>query len=239
MRLGIVIPFYNKWELTHKQMMQLYLNMPEWCEIYLVDDASTEEGISGGVAWWQKQLSRHRIYYIKNEENRGFGYSMNKGCKAAIKQGCDAVVLLSNDVEVYNDFATVVKNQLEEEPTILIGAELLWNDTGWNVLPNCATIPYANGWFLACTAETWKDIGGFDLGFMRFDYEDVDISLTAMMKGHKITALKPPAKLRHIGGQTVYAFYPDRMEYTRRNQQLFIEKWSGRCEEIKRVIYGQ
>lgn len=238
MRLGIIVPFYNKWELTHKLMMQLYLNIPDWCEIYLVDDASTEEGISGGVAWWQKQAARHKIYYLKNEKNGGFGYSMNRGCKAAIKQGCDAVVLLSNDVEVYNDFASVVKKQLENNPTVLIGAELLMNDTGWNRL-DCMVVPYANGWFLACTAETWKDIGGFDLRYGLFDYEDIDISLTAMSKGHRIEALEPPARLHHIGGATIYSLYTDRMERTKKNQQLFIEKWSGQCEELKEKIYGK
>lgn len=239
MKMGIITPFYNRWDLTHRLMMQLYLNMPDWVEIYLVDDASNEEGILGGIAWWQKQAARHKIYYIKNIENHGFGYSMNKGCKAAINQGgCDAVVLLSNDVEVYNDFATPLRTQLEENPTYLIGGELLYNDTGWNVLPNCCVIPYANGWFLGCTAETWQDIGGFDMRYGKFDYEDIDLSLTAMLKGHRIEPIKPPAKLKHLGGQTIYALYSDRMERTRKNQRIFIEKWSGQCKEIKEKVYG-
>jgi len=220
--------------------MSLYNHIPEQHEIFLVDDASTEEGIAGGVSWWQKTVNRHKIYYIRNEENRGFGYSMNKGCKGAIKQGCDVVALLSNDVEVYNDFATPLEQQLTAEPNVFIGAELLYNDTGWNVLPNCVTVPYANGWFLACTAETWKDIGGFDLRYGLFDYEDICISLTAMMKGHPLRALDKSARMRHLGGQTIYSLYPDRMVRTLKNKELFIEKWSHvPCEELKEKIYGQ
>lgn len=238
MKLGIVIPFFNKWELTHKLLMSLYQHIPEWCEIYLVNDASTED-VSGGVAWWQKQVAKHKIFYIVNDKNIGFGGSMNKGAKAAIKQGCDAIVLLSNDVLVFNDFATVVKNQLEENPLILIGGEVLYNDTGWNVLPECVTVPYANGWFLACTSKAWRDIGGFDLLFGLFDYEDIDISLQAWIKGYVPTPINPPAKLQHLGGKTIYAYYSDRMSRTLENKKLFIEKWSGRCDEIREKIYGK
>lgn len=237
MKLGVIIPFYNKWELTHKQLMQLYQYLPEWCEIYLINDCSNEEGITGGIAWWQKQAARHKIYYIENSKNRGFGYSMNKGAKAAINQGCDAVVLLSNDVEIYNDFATVVKAQLEENSGILIGGEILTNDTGWNTL-DCCVIPYLNGWFLACSKDTWIDIGGFDLRYGLFDYEDIDLSLTAMMKGHRIDPIKPMARMKHLGGKTIYTFYQDRMERTLKNKELFLKKWNSRCPEIKEKLYG-
>lgn len=237
MKLGIVIPFYNRWDLTHKQLMSIYQHLPDWCEIFLINDCSTEEGIVGGVAWWQKKAARHKIWYIENSTNHGFGYSMNKGCKAAIDKECDGIVLLSNDVEIYNDFATILVQQFEENPSLLIGGELLMNDTGWNRL-DCCVVPYLNGWFLACTRETWIDIGGFDLRYGLFDYEDIDLSLTAMMKGHRIEPIHPPAKLKHLGGQTIYSYYQDRMERTLKNKEVFLEKWNGRCAEIRDVIYG-
>jgi len=61
-----------------------------------------------------------------------------------------------------------------------------------------------------------------------------------MMKGHPLRALDKSARMRHLGGQTIYSLYPDRMVRTLKNKELFIEKWSHvPCEELKEKIYGQ
>jgi len=224
MLVSIVIPFYNNWTLTHQRMMELHDFIQTPCEIILVNDASTEEGIDGGVAWWQKFSGiKHKVRYIKLEENHGFGWSMNIGTSKATG---DIIILLSNDVIVMSDFVTEIVTLLQENNKYFIGGEVLIGDTGWNKINN-TIIPYANGWLLACTRDAWEDIGGFDLNFQRFDYEDVDISATAVSKGYILKALTN-SKLKHIGGATVYKYYPDRQKYTLENRQRFIEKWKDR-----------
>ena len=230
---SIIIPFFDKWTLTHQCLFDLYQHVrKEDVEIILVDDASTDIEIDGGVAWWQKTLQGgHTIRYIKHDVNGGFGKSMNDGCKMA--KG-DVVVLLSNDVRVSGDFVAPVVSTLQSNPKAFIGNEFLNRPTGWNefvVKGKKGFVPYVNGWFIACTKDAWNEIGGFDLYLRQMDYEDVDISATAVSMGYNLVGINLPF-LRHLGGQTVYPLYPNRQEYTIKNRQLFISKWGDRLESL-------
>ena len=111
------MPFFNNWHLTHQRMMELYSKVQyEPCEIILVNDASTDKDVDGGVGFWQKHTnSRHQIRYVINNQNEGFSYSMNRG--ASIAHG-DVIVLLSNDVEIFNDFVTEIVTLLQENNQI-------------------------------------------------------------------------------------------------------------------------
>jgi len=225
MLVSIIVPFFNNWSLTHQRMMELYNKVQyEPCEIILVNDASTDREIDDGVGFWQKfSNSKHLIRYVKNEVNQGFGYAMNRG--ASIANG-EVVVLLSNDVQIFDDFVAEVVTLLQENDKYFIGGEVLWHDTGWNRIGD-TIVPYANGWLLACTKSAWLDIGGFDLNFGRFDAEDIDLSISAVKRGYILKALTK-SKLKHIGGATIYKLYPDRQEYTKRNIQYLKEKWEGK-----------
>lgn len=223
--VSIIIPFYNNWHLTHQRMMELYTHISVPLEIVLVDDCSTDENIMGGMGWWKTQ-DRHSVICMRNPKNLGFGGSLNKGCQRASE---DVYVLLSNDVQVSGDFVSVILQKLQEDEKVLIGGEVLSYDTGWNVLNingKSVLFPYAMGWLLACTKETWKDLGGFDPIFQKFDYEDLDLSATAVYKGYKLVGLDLDTMLNHFSGQTVRKYYPDREGYTMKNQQRFIKKWS-------------
>jgi len=119
--ISIIVPFYNQWQLTHTCLMDLYTFIPKErdikLEIVLVDDASTDVEIAGGVAWWQG-INYHTVRYIKSEENMGFGYSMNLGADMA--KG-DVLVLLSNDVRITGRFLEVLP---KPDSIYLTGGEL-------------------------------------------------------------------------------------------------------------------
>ena len=87
MKIAIILPFYNHWNLSHTRLFELYKYVQDNCFIVLVNDCSTEVECETGVAWWQKQVHKQEIYYIKNKENLGFGKSMNLGAKIAQKHG--------------------------------------------------------------------------------------------------------------------------------------------------------
>ena len=92
--------------------------------------------------------------------------------------------------------------------------------------------PYGNGWYLACIPEVWKNIGGFDLRYGKYDFEDVDISATAMLLGYNIVALNSK-HLRHLGGATISALNVDRSLQTNKNRLLFEEKWRDKVHIIQ------
>lgn len=229
--ISIVIPFYNRWELTHARLLELYKFAPDDIEIILVDDASTDENIQSGVAWWQKTVAKHKIRYHLNPENLGFGGAMNEGAKLA--KG-ETLILLSNDVVMSGDIITEIAMKISANPNAFLGGEIIWFDSGWNTLTvddKKVIIPYCNGWLLACTKEVWDAIGGFDLRYGKYDYEDIDISLTAQSLGYNLIALNSNLA-KHIGGATIYALNPDRQTQTFKNKELFKEKWQDKLKDL-------
>jgi len=204
-------------------MMELYTHVQTECSIVLVDDASENDGYRGNIAWWQKEIAKHSVYYIRNKKNLGFGGSMNRGAKVALKHDAEILVFLSNDVRIFNDFIAEIVSHIEEDKMILLGGTLLDYDTGWNVLDG-KVISYLNGWLLACHKDVWEDIGGFDPRYGKYDYEDIDLSLTARTRGYALMPLA--SKFNHLAAQTV-PYSPEREKITKENQQKFIEKWRG------------
>ena len=80
MKFSYIMPFYNRWDLTHARLGNFRQFLPTNCEIVLVDDCSTEEDCRKGIAFWQKSgAARHTIKYVKNKENLGFVQSVNRG----------------------------------------------------------------------------------------------------------------------------------------------------------------
>lgn len=237
MNMSVVLPYFNRWDLTHVRLMELYKHLPQDVSIVLVNDASTEKDCSDGAAWWQKGVMKDRLFYYQNKENKGFGISMNNGVKVAIKWAkADIVVLLSNDVRVLQNFSVTVKTIIGLDKNVLIGRHVFYHDTGWNVLPDCGVVPYANGWFLACHVDVFRDLHGFDPIYGRFDYEDIDLSTKAWMQGIKLVSID--TKLVHESGQTISKLKTNRLQQTLRNKELWINKWQPYAKELKAKIYG-
>lgn len=229
MKVAIIIPFYNKWELTHVRLFELYQYAPEETEIVLVDDASTELDCRDGIEWWQNSMQRHVIRYYRNPENLGFGGAMNIGAKIAIKNGATIIALLSNDVKVSGDFINPLIELIQNNEKVLIGNEVITYDAGWNKFGDII-VPWVNGWFMACTFDVWKHLGGFDPIYGKYTYEDIDLSTRAKMVGYELVALNSPY-LRHIGAQTA-PYDDERMEITKRNREIYERKWFGKLQEM-------
>jgi GT2 family glycosyltransferase len=224
--ISIIIPFFNNWQLTHQRLMDCHKFLPDDAEIILVNDASTETDCDGGVAFWQKAENRQKIRYVKNKKNLGFGGSMNRGAKFA--KG-EILVFLSNDVIITGNFVEQIKNEIDADEDILIGGRIIYFDSGWNVVSN-VIFPYCEGWLLACTQKVWDNLGGFDPRYAPFDYEDVDLSATAIEQGYRLVGLNSPY-LKHLGGQTAN-YNEKRLAITYRNRELFHEKWIDKVELI-------
>lgn len=236
MKISVVIPVYGNWDLVHSRLNELFHHVPLDTEIFVIDDASPDKNSINILKWWKEESPlKDRLFIYKNKQNLGFGGTCNKGFDIAIKHGADGVCLLTTDVTVMSDFVTNVTTILDLDNNVLIGGEVLYNDTGWNRLPTCI-VPYAHGWFLAAHKDTWKKLGGFDPLYEKFDFEDVDLSTTAHWLGVKLVPCG--AKFYHAIGKTVSKFYPDRERYTRINQQRWINKWADRAEELRKKIYG-
>lgn len=230
---SIIMPFYGKWELCQARLyeMRLHLMSRYTLDIVLVDDCSPKpEEYAGNLAWWKTVITEttdSKFRCFKNDHNLGFGGAMNFGASKAIS---DVLVFLSNDVIIKGDFLGFIFNALEHRHDALVGAEMVDWDSGWNVVDK-KVLKYLNGWLVACSKDTWNDIGGFDPRYGKFDAEDIDLSTTARSKGHELISFNQQL-VHHLGSQTIHDVAPDRVEYTKRNIKALNEKWSGKLGNL-------
>ena len=225
MKISIIMPFYNGWELTHARLYEFYKYLPTDVEICLVNDCSTDD-VGGSVSFWQKGAAKHKILYHKNEVNSGFGASHNAGARIATG---DIFVFYSNDVVLSGNFVPTLLEVIERErDKVLVGNRLIYFPAGWNefeAFGKKRIIPYLEGFFIACTREAWKELGGWDAeSYGKFDYEDLDLSTKALSLGYNLVDLQSHF-LKHLGGRTIMNMNIDRMEHTKKNREIFIQKW--------------
>lgn len=208
---------YNHWDFSHQLMFDIKRHGKPFCtEVLLLDNGSTEESVSQGIAFW-KGLNILPIRVVKLVDNVGFVGGANIGIERA---SGDSVLLLSNDVRIFNDLPFKMCANLKDKQ--LLGGKYWHNDTGWNTF-NGKTYPYMEGWCLGATKESWEELGGFDDRYAPSDFEDVDLSQTARLLGYDFIEI-PVNSMQHRGGGT-YEYTEERRARTIRNQQLFKEKW--------------
>lgn len=228
--LSVVIPFYNRWDLTHSCLGKLYGSGLRPKEVILVNDASTDTDFHGAIQWW-KDATELNIRYTKNDENKGFGESMNKG---AFSADGELLLLLSNDVEILNrNPIDIAINNLNEAYKVFIGAELIDFDSGWNTFDGI-TIPYLAGHFLMTKKTDFVAVGGFDPLYSPVDYEDIDISVRYLLQNFLLFPVGS-LFLRHLFGGTIREKYGEkRMEITKKNKEKFRNKWEN--EQLQRAV---
>lgn len=232
--ISIIIPFYNRFDLIMRRMLDIhtYIHRPTDIEILMVNNGSDPGKIEeANIFYWQKMVGWFPVRYVKWEKNIGFGGAMNRG--ASLAKG-DTLVFLSDDVRISGNFLPLVEDALISDPTALVCGESVWWAAGWNefvIDGKTVVVPYANGWFLACSKSTWTESGGFDPIYFPYDYEDVDLSTRWHEMGYNLVALNTPF-LNHIGGATINALDPDRMARTQLHRQKYIAKWAERLPSI-------
>ena len=108
---------------------------------------------------------------------------------------------MSNDVRIHGKFVSQIKEIVTNSPKSLVGGVLYSKDTGWNKFGD-KIFPYLEGWLLATTVGNWKELGYFDERFSPCDFEDVDLSTTALSLGYELVPLNNPG-LVHMGAGTL------------------------------------
>ena len=224
----ILIPHYNRWDLTHARLYEIYKNCKSVKEVIVLDNGSTDEQTPEGLKWW----AEFRIKYdfpvssIRTAENTGFLLGSNFGIRHLLEKvkSDDLVILLSNDVEIRTDFVSQMTDIISQRGNkVLIGGILYTHDTGWNRFGD-KTFSYIEGWLLGLTKSGWEELGnGFDERYAPSDFEDIDLSTTALKFGYELVPLNNPG-LHHIGGQSI-GYTPARLERTNINKKKFQEKW--------------
>lgn len=177
-------------------------------EIILVDDGSTD----GCCSFLQDDCIYHKVNLISSP---GLGAARARNLGAAAAHGkylifCDAHITVPQDwphnlLESFRhpgvDAVAPAIGSLENPAAS--GCGQTWNrrlETVWLPPPpqmEMTPVPLLPGGCLAVRAEAFRQVGGFDRGFVVWGYEDVEISLKLWLFGYQLY-VNPAIKILHL-----------------------------------------
>lgn len=219
-RVSVIVPVWNKAELTWRfiQGFAQYGNFSN-AELIIVDNGSTDN-TSHILEKWMK-VYPEKIHPVRLEQNKGVSVGYNTGVAHAKSP---YLLFMNNDVQIYGDVTTLLIQALvDRSDERLYGAHLVAHDGRWNRFGD-VLIQYLEGWYLGCSKKVFEDLEGFDARYSPCDYEDVDLSYTAVQKGYKLQRLDVPAAHMSVGSSA--SQLDDRLGITKRNRKQFRAKWS-------------
>jgi GT2 family glycosyltransferase len=216
-RLDVVVPVHNRWDLTVRSLEHLAAQtIPH--AVFVCDNGSTDD---------TPALVREHFPYVRVlqlNRNAGFSVACNRGVKAGTGE---VVVLLNNDIECPPPFLEKLIEPLSHDDRLASVAALLVSDTGsiesfglavdqtlagYPRLRGCAvgeaqaihpTLAGPSGAAGAYLRRAWEEVGGLDEGVFAYG-EDVDLAIRLRAAGWS-TAAAPDAVAVHLGSATAVA----------------------------------
>lgn len=246
-KVTVVIPAWNKWELTRACLDSLERTTSrEVLEILVVDNGS----IDSTPGQLEELAGSGRLRFLRNSENRGFAIAVNQG----IREAAGDVLLLNNDIVAQPGWLEPLLAELDSPDVSGAGSLLLyptarwiqhagvgmgylkgrlkiWHDYQYRKVDD---VPQARGRrdCLALTAaclmlkrSALDRFGGLDEGF-RNGYEDVDFCLRVATGGGRLVYRGDSVLIHHESVTT------GRHQYEMENRKRFFSRWEGRVESV-------
>ncbi len=235
--VSVVVPVHDHAELTRACLDAVLADLPEDCELVVVDDASTDSTpvLLAGYG--------EAIRVVRRERNGGFAAACNEG--AAAGRG-DRLVFLNNDTEPRPGWLQALRGHADAHPEVaVVGAKLLYPG---EVVQHAGVVFGQDGYphhlyagfpadhpavchprrLQAVTAAcmlvrraAFERAGGFDAGYLN-SLEDVDLCLRIGEGGGEVHYC-PEAVVVHL--ESASRGRRDRFE---RSVALYRERWRGR-----------
>jgi GT2 family glycosyltransferase/glycosyltransferase involved in cell wall biosynthesis len=245
--VSIIIPLFNKVELTRACLLSLVTNTAQGSyELLLVDNGSTD-GTNDLLRQWESKAT-----VIRNPENRGFAAACNLGARAAAGK---YLLFLNNDTEVTTGWLEPLVAALEGDLSVAaVGSKLLFPDgtiqhAGVMIVEDQASNdplvgkhhffrfpgnhPQANSpmQMQAVTAAcvlirrtAFEAVGGFDEGYWN-GYEDLDLCFKLGSHGWKIV-YQPASIVIHHESQSG----TERFRRAQDNIRRLHDRWLGKIK---------
>jgi len=245
-RVAVVILNWNGKSFLEKFLPSVLENSPEWVDLVIADNASTDDSLAFLSAWYPG------LRLIHLEQNLGYAGGYNAALE---KIKADYFVLLNSDIEVPPNWIEPVIEYMEAhtqvaaaQPKILswqqhthfeyAGASggfldvlaypfcrgrvfgQLEADQGQYNQP--LTVLWATGACLFVRASAFWEAGGFDARFFAH-MEEIDLCWRLQNKGWEV-AVVPKAQIFHVGGGTLPKSSPFKTFLNFRNSLWLLAK---------------
>ena len=243
--VSIIIPVFNKLEMTRDCIDSIRANTKIPYEIIIVDNGSNP--IAESKLKDADVCPMFDISFIRNSENLGFPKAVNQGIAAA---NGDIIILLNNDVIVTPEWASLLSLSLERcdivapvtnycagrqqvvLPTYhnefeLNKVALEWGKKNLGVLQE---VNWVIGFCMAFKKSLFDTLGAFDESLWPCSGEELDWCLRARSKGFKV-AIARDVYLHHFGSQTFMDMQRDGQlnyaEICKRNDNHVAKRWGS------------
>lgn len=234
-KVSVVIPSWNSEnQLKHNLPYVFAAAEKVNAEIVVIDDNSNYDKSTDFL----KSLGS-KIHFYENKTNKGFTYTVNKG--VSLTKG-DIVILLNTDVRPSPECFVNCLTQFADESVFAVtfNSGEAWAGGKWQggLLQHAKVEPtedsatrvnpslWASGGQAAFHKAKWLTLGGMDILYKPFYWEDVDLGYRAWKRGWKVV-WDPKSKCVHDHQKSVIAsnFTPEFVKQTaQRNQFLFVWK---------------
>ncbi|RJP61199.1 MAG: glycosyltransferase [Candidatus Auribacter fodinae] len=249
--VSFVIPNWNglqKLRNTLPNLIEVLKSFPYPNEIIIVDDASTDGSLDYIRLFPQVILGR-------NISNQGFSRTANRGVELA---SYDVVFIMSNDI-IINPSMSVIFDHFIYDTTFAVSPSVYWMQSksfaygkrGVKWEKGCFKVVeypesnspvytlFACGGSAAYDRRLFLDLGGFDVLYHPFYWEEIDLSYRAWKRGYAVIH-DPRGKVYNDNTGVIKERHPrwHIQQISGRNSYLFVWKNILNTEMIREHVYN-
>lgn len=218
----IIIPNYNSWGLTKKNII-LLKKQGSFFDILVIDDNSKDNSFIS-----LKKIKGIKL--LKNKTNIGCGESLNRGIEYSLKKKYDFLILTDNDAFPVNK--NLIKNlilKLKENSSLGFVVPTNLKDK------KSKKEGFIEGWmfhFFTIKREVIEKIGGIDKNYF-LQVEDLDYSTRILKRGYKGFQIK---ELYFHADKKESWVNPNFIYYTIRNSFYYNKKFNKGTKKIRESL---
>ena len=245
---SIIVPVYNKLELTQKCLETLFAHTSErMFELVIIDNASSD-----GTGEYLKNLGYGKFKLISNQYNVGYTIACNQGAKVATGK---YLVFLNNDTEPKDGWLDHLVATAEQDLLIgAVGSKLIYpdgklqeagaiinkdgsndsignggdpNGPKYNVYKD---VDYCTGASLLVRHDLFKEAGGLDERYAPAYYEDPDLCFSIRELGYRIIYCPESEVIHHESATAGTDKITGIKKFYWINRVKFCEKWRNILE---------
>ena len=226
-KIGLVTITYNSAKVIKPFLECVWQQTHDNFQLYIIDNTSID-----GTLEILKKEQDERMCIIRNTSNFGVAKANNQGIRKAIKDGCDQVLIINNDVEFESGLIKKLLQVQKEKDCSLVTPKMMYYD-------NSKHIWYGGGWFkkskgylplhrgmkeldtgqydkieeveytptccLLAKKEIFKDIGFMDEKYFVY-FDDTDFSFRIWKDGRHKMYFVPNVEFFHKVGSLTKSF---------------------------------
>lgn len=241
MNISVVIPNYNGQNILSKNLPKVIEEFVKYndgkVEIIVVDDASVDGSLLV-LSDFEKKYNNLKI--IQNKKNLGFSSTVDNGVKEA---NGEILILLNTDVYPESGFLKPLLANFEDKQVFAVGCMEKSIEDGKTVLRGRGLGSWNRGFLIhrrgevdkkdtlwvsggsgAFRKDIWEKLGGLNVLYNPFYWEDIDLSYRAQKSGYKVV-FEPKSIVyhEHEKGAIKSSYSPFKIKtIAYRNQFIFV-----------------